>query len=735
MRISPRALIPLALGLCCVGASALAQDPTWASPTDRPLYDLLAYANWAFDSHRGRAVCVQPGQTWELDDLTWIRKNPAQSPTDYSSFVTMAFDPVRGVTVALTDASFCGATPFVSTFWEWDGEEWNQRPFVATPHHSAVIGWHGGANPGLIVRRLPAVGTAHETYRYSGGIWTLVATDTFGEAHKLRSNDLVYAPSTGLTFAFCNSSTIAWNGTTWIQAAATNGGITLSLARSIAHHPQNDSLVVICGRNQGIFVQQIEVDLQSWPVEFHATYTPILPYTSILHDAPRRRLLARSPLNGGLLTQQGGTWSQMPVQVTTGPSGRTHANMAYHQPSGRCVLFGGWDGSLHQNDTWSFDGRTWTDHGASAVVSPRIQPGMISAGFLGTLLFGGGRFSGQYFNDLYSWAGADWVPATTTGILPPPRMGHDVAFDSHRTRIVVHGGYNGTTLSDTWEASLSISGWQWTQLAAANPPSARHSFRMAYDERRQKMVLFGGQDAFGQFLGETWELSVTGSSATWTQRVSAQSPSPRWNPAMDYDPARGVVVLTGGYSAAGHLNDVWEWNGSTWRERVVPLYVVSPRDGAAFTYAPSLQRFVLQGGYDGSSYSSLTAYYNAPNDRLGQGMSNNAVPLRCTSAAVAGGTAGFGFNSPQGIGWLVVHPAPAPEPTFTLGAGLLCNNDIGWLYPPMTAVAEAFGPQGAVSFGLPQGLAGQGFVVQGLLFDSSWCLVLTDPMAVTIAMP
>ena len=37
---------------------------------------------------------------------------------------------------------------------------------------------------------------------------------------------------------------------------------------------------------------------------------------------------------------------------------------------------------------------------------------------------------------------------------------------------------------------------------------------------------------------------------------------------MVFDSARGVVVMFGGDSGAGYLNDTWEWDGSTWTQRV-----------------------------------------------------------------------------------------------------------------------------------------------------------------------
>ena len=81
---------------------------------------------------------------------------------------------------------------------------------------------------------------------------------------------------------------------------------------------------------------------------------------------------------------------------------------------------------------------------------------------------------------------------------------------------------------------------------------------MAYDEARQRTVLFGG------LVGgdETWEWDGT----NWTQLKPTVSPSSRMHHAMVYDSKRGRTVLFGG-TAGG--DETWEWDGKNW----YPAYV------------------------------------------------------------------------------------------------------------------------------------------------------------------
>jgi hypothetical protein len=129
---------------------------------------------------------------------------------------------------------------------------------------------------------------------------------------------------------------------------------------------------------------------------------------------------------------------------------------------------------------------------------------------------------------------------------------------------------------------------------------------MAYDQQRQRVVMFGGCSASGWFLGDTWELVGN----TWQQVFPPQSPSPRWNHAMDYDPVRGVVVLIGGFNG-GFANDVWEYDGVTWTQRTPQCAVPIGHEGAGAAWDPVRQRMVLCGGVTWfSSVLADTWFYN-----------------------------------------------------------------------------------------------------------------------------
>ena len=91
---------------------------------------------------------------------------------------------------------------------------------------------------------------------------------------------------------------------------------------------------------------------------------------------------------------------------------------------------------------------------------------------------------------------------------------------------------------------------------------------MAYDQARGVTVLFGGDtgNAGGRFevTDETWLWN----GSSWTQASPAASPPARMTHAIAYDSRRERVVLFGGSDGTRTFGDTWEWDGTTWRKVV-----------------------------------------------------------------------------------------------------------------------------------------------------------------------
>lgn len=156
---------------------------------------------------------------------------------------------------------------------------------------------------------------------------------------------------------------------------------------------------------------------------------------------------------------------------------------------------------------------------------------------------------------LWRWDGQAWSVLDSLG--PPVRNLGGVAYDSHRDRLVLHGGSYSADLvyDETWEWSPA-SGWV---RRSTGGPGRRDHTEMVYDPERRSVVLFGGQVTPGSLAAGTW----TWDGTTW-QAISGASPPLRYHHAMVYDPAGRRTVLFGGVTLSGAAGDTWAWDGTSW---------------------------------------------------------------------------------------------------------------------------------------------------------------------------
>jgi hypothetical protein len=153
-----------------------------------------------------------------------------------------------------------------------------------------------------------------------------------------------------------------------------------------------------------------------------------------------------------------------------------------------------------------------------------------------------------------------------------------MAYDPRRDRIVLFGGRRtevppgpSQRPSDTWE----WDGETWMQVEDMGP-TGRSESAMAYDERRERVVLFGGMSATGM-LNDTWEWD----GRAWTQ-VEDSGPPPMAAQTMAYDPAQGSVLL--------FRTGTWAWDGSVWAQ----LNEVGPAPGyGVMAYNPGQDQVLL----------------------------------------------------------------------------------------------------------------------------------------------
>jgi hypothetical protein len=189
-----------------------------------------------------------------------------------------------------------------------------------------------------------------------------------------------------------------------------------------------------------------------------------------------------------------------------------------------------------------------------------------------TVLFGGSK-DGVYMNDTWLWDGSRWTRVFPEHS-PSTRDAMGMAYDEARERVVLFGGRRPTWLNDTWE----WDGVDWTQVATTGP-EPRSSMGFAYDPNLQVCVVYGGNCPTGR-LDNTWQWDGT----VWTQPAQIRSPSSRSLHSMAYDPGLQRIIMFGGHSAGSsgtYLGDTWSYDGVNWDN----LYISGPSPRGVFGMA------------------------------------------------------------------------------------------------------------------------------------------------------
>ena len=249
-------------------------------------------------------------------------------------------------------------------------------------------------------------------------------------------------------------------------------------------------------------------------------------------------------------TFDGVTWTQ--VATNTPPPARAAAQMAYDSVTQKVVLFGGFDGANYLGDTWLWDGTTsqWrharTAHHPRRVTGPMLFPdpnGRVD-------LFGG--FDGHFYQlTMWQWTGSDWTqvfPAT----VPYARSSAAVATNPTIDQVVLFGGLADVNPNNTW----TYDGTTWTLQSPRTQPLLVYAASAAFDPNINAVILFGGGSG-GVDQNTTWRWFAARGS--WKQVVTTQSPPPREGAGMAYLPALGRVIVFGGQDSETPLNDTWQF--------------------------------------------------------------------------------------------------------------------------------------------------------------------------------
>jgi hypothetical protein len=307
------------------------------------------------------------------------------------------------ITIALTLAASAAA-------------QWHAKSPATTPPLRVIPGMvydsarghtlmFGGAQTGL--------GNYNDTWTWNGTNWTLLNPATRPSARPgielacdtLRGVVVLYGGGNASPFGGASiDQTWEWNGTTWTQVfpATTPGGLG---GYGFAYDAARSRTVLYGGVPDSFF--------------------PIAA--------------------GGTWEYDGNDWAQITTASSPGPL--EYPSMCYDSANSRVVLFGGIDPQIGgTSTTWVYNGSNWTALSVAGTLPPaRSRAKMVYDGSRGVCILHGGAdpMTGSPMNDTWEFDGASWTDVTN-GTAMSVRYGHGMAFDAVRRQAVLFGGVNGS---------------------------------------------------------------------------------------------------------------------------------------------------------------------------------------------------------------------------------------------------------------------------------------------------
>ena len=690
----------------------------------------------AYDSARGRLVMVggsdatYNGQTWEWDGRQWILMcgtGTFCSGPPAAAVFGLAYDSNRGVTV-MFGGDVGSFEAFYGGTWEWDGESWTLECDVGEPCAGALTGRFGqkmvydpgrgkvvmfGGCTGLNTSNWTCTGHSDETWEWDGLSWTKVCgtgtgcSGPSGRLYHAMSHDetsggvVLHGGCTLFQMGGCatrSDETWVWNGTTWTRICGSGTACNAPAVErpAMAPDPGRNRLVLFGGHDGSYSGKTWEWNGSSWSMvcDTSAGCDGPSPRTrhGLVWDTVRERVVMFGGALGGMFNFDDEVWewdgtkwrrqydSDVALYFPAPPERRHHA-MAYDIGRERTVLFGGSD-SANFDDVWEFDGERWEKlcgiGTACTGPSARRMHALAYDEVTKTVVMFGGVDDTDLSDQVWEWNGTSWRQTCGDGTAcsgPTARYEHTMIWDGNRGRIVVFGGCtagNGSTCTtdsdEVWEWNGSTRTWsrRCGSGTTCSGPSARNAHGMIYDAIRNVGVMFGGCTSWGAGYcntpsDEVWDWN----GSAWRQRCGAgtacSGPYTLADFAMAYDAGRGTTLVHNGLDGNIMDLDTWEWSGSSWTKVCgsgTHCSGSSARAQHAMAYDPARGRMVMFGGWYNGNNDETWFWDGGAKSRPGQVM---AVPF-----ALA----------------LDPHTAPRPDPLLCLrqpGACPVREVSIDWV--------------------------------------------------------
>ena len=249
------------------------------------------------------------------------------------------------------------------------------------------------------------------------------------------------------------------------------------------------------------------------------------------------------------------SWTQ--IETSHSPKPRSIFSMIYNDVEEKIIAFGS---DKEFPSPWQYDGQDWQEIDAAVPLMPETAVYYPKMGEVNTPYQCWQKCDANFYMT-WHFDGKTWYEGNE--IFPYGDIGQDPFF---YPQIVHDSARDVIVFQLQWPWTFEFDGKDWTLIHSVddvedNLPRLAASFNMVYDNHREVVVLYGVID--GQEVGRTWEYS----EGNWQEIILETNPPPRVWSSMAFDEVRGVTVLFGGEWEAQNFNDLWEYDGIRWIER------------------------------------------------------------------------------------------------------------------------------------------------------------------------
>jgi hypothetical protein len=258
-----------------------------------------------------------------------------------------------------------------------------------------------------------------ETWEYDGANWTLRqdlsqrAPVRWTAAVAYNSDEQVMVLFGGKDQSTFYNDTWLYNGRTWVKIDALTPPSPRNGAK-MAYDGIRQRMVLFggyYGPDNLFFDETWEYEDGQWTERFPAHHPEARESSALVYDVGRGVVVlfgggqaAGSTVYGDTWEWDGNDWVQR-LDLSASPPARWAHSMTYDGDRQRVILFGGLAGTTAAfDDTWEYDGQTWTQVTAAPRPSPRWDSGL-AYDLLNkrTVLLGGMHWDGEF-----GWSSDTW---------------------------------------------------------------------------------------------------------------------------------------------------------------------------------------------------------------------------------------------------------------------------------------------------------------------------------------